>query len=214
MARIHHRRKTYTNPSPRRSCGKGQIICGEPQSMLPSRAKICCPGSVSRFTEVFCRRQQGELTMRIRIAAAVILALLLSSIPVFATNQCFTAFSGSVTFVFQKPVTNTTYAVKGRVFGALSSCFGLSAWPVVGSSFKSGGNVVVAFRSFTVDAPTCGATDWITNLSGSPLSGPADLHNDRTNFSNSTTLTQVSCSDVISNSRKPPAGRDVFGNGR
>ena len=151
--------------------------------------------------------------MRVRITAAVIVTLLLNCGQMFATNQCFTAFGGSVSFVFQKPVTNTTYAVKGRTFGALASCFGLSAWPIVGSSYKSGSNVVVAFRAMTVDAPNCGAVDWITNLSGSPLSGPADLHNDRTNFSNSTTLTQVSCTDVMSKDRKPPAGRDALGNG-
>jgi hypothetical protein len=151
--------------------------------------------------------------MRIKRSIAVILgALLLAPGMVLAAPQCFQPFSG-VYIRFEQPVTDSTVARNGRVFGALSSCAGLSSWPVVGNSYHSKvDGVVVAFRAFTVDANNCGAVDWIGTLSGKPLSGPFQLFNERTNFGNSGTWTAVACPKPPRNGAKPPAGVDALGN--
>jgi hypothetical protein len=151
------------------------------------------------------------MSMKQAIAVLVGVALLAPGLAM-AAPQCFSPFSG-VYVRFEEPVTDATVARNGRVFGALSSCAGLSSWPVVGNSYHSKTDgLVVAFRAFTVDANNCGAVDWIGTLKGKPLSGPFQLFNQRTNFGNSGTWTQVACPAPPENGGKPPAGVDPLGN--
>jgi hypothetical protein len=129
-----------------------------------------------------------------------------------AKPQCFSPFSG-VYIRFEQPVTDSTVARNGRVFGSLASCAGLASWPVVGNSYRSKTDgLVVAFRAFTVDANSCGAVDYVGTLKGKPLSGPFQLFNQRTNFGNSGTWTQVTCPTPPEEGSKPPAGVDALGN--
>jgi hypothetical protein len=147
-----------------------------------------------------------------RSIAVLVGVLLVAPSVVLAAPQCFQPFSG-VYIRFEKPVTDSSVARNGRVFGALSSCAGLSSWPVVGNSYHSKTDgLVVAFRAFTVDANNCGAVDWIGTLSGQPLSGPFQLFNQRTNFGNSGTWTQVTCPTPPRHGAKLPAGVDALGN--
>ena len=89
--------------------------------------------------------------MRIKQSLAVIVGVaLLAPGMAVAAPQCFQVFSG-VYLRFEQPVTDSTVARNGRVWGALSSCAGLSSWPVVGNSYHSKTDgLVVAFRAFTV----------------------------------------------------------------
>jgi hypothetical protein len=151
--------------------------------------------------------------MRIKRSIVVLLgAVLLAPGMALAAPQCFQLFSG-VYLRFEEPVSDSTVARNGRVFGALSSCAGLSSWPVVGNSYHSKTDgLVVGFRAFTVDANNCGATDWIGTMSGKPLSGPFQLFNQRTNFGNSGTWTQITCPIPPKERKVPPAGVDALGN--
>jgi hypothetical protein len=58
--------------------------------------------------------------------------------------------------------------------------------------------------------------DYIVPLSGKPLSGTAQLHNDRTNFGNTTTMTLAPCASplpaVVGPGGSSDAGADVQGN--
>jgi hypothetical protein len=145
------------------------------------------------------------------IAVLVSVALLAPSLAL-AAPQCFQPFSG-VYVRFEQPVTTTTTAQHGRVWGALSGCAGLSSWPVVGSSHRSKTDgLVIAFRAFTVDANNCGAVDYIGTLKGKPLSGPFQLFNQRTNFGTSGTWTQVTCPAPPEMREQPPVGVDAQGN--
>jgi hypothetical protein len=147
-----------------------------------------------------------------RSIAAFMGALLLAPSMAVAAPQCFQPFSG-VYIRFEQPVTTTTTAQHGRVWGALSGCAGLVSWPIVGSSHHSKTDgLVVAFRAFTVDANNCGATDWIGTMSGKPLSGPFQLFNQRTNFGSTGTWTQVTCPAPPEERAVPPAGVDALGN--
>jgi hypothetical protein len=129
-----------------------------------------------------------------------------------AGPQCFQLFSG-VYVRFEQPVTTTTVARNGRTWGALSSCDGLSSWPVVGNSYHSKKDgIVVAFRAFTVDANTCGAVDFIGTMSGKVLSGPFELYNQRTNSGGSGTWTEIKCPTPPGNDAKPITGVDPLGN--
>jgi hypothetical protein len=152
------------------------------------------------------------------IAVAVVSAMLFAvsgsqlAAPPPPAAQCFQPFSG-VYIMFNKPVTSTSTAQNGRIFGALSGCAGLVSWPVVGSSHVSKTDgLVLALRSFNVDASTCGGVDWIGTLKGSPLSGPFQLWNQRTNFGNTGTWTQVACPAPPEMTATPPAGTDPLGN--
>jgi len=49
-------------------------------------------------------------------------------------------------------------------------------------------------------------------LSGKPLSGPFQLWNQRTNFGNSGTWTQITCPTPPEEKVTPPAGIDALGN--
>jgi hypothetical protein len=126
-------------------------------------------------------------------------------------------FGGDVTVEVNTTVT-AAGAITGRIFGSgLTSCAGLTAWPIFGSSFKNvTGATEFAFRAMTVDSATCGAVDYIVPLSGKPLSGTAQLHNDRTNFGNTTTMTLAPCASplpaVVGPGGGSDAGADVQGN--
>jgi hypothetical protein len=151
--------------------------------------------------------------MRIMRSIAVLVGVALFAPGLaLAAPQCFSPFSG-VYVRFEQPVTDSTVARNGRIWGSLSSCAGLSSWPVVGNSYHSKTDgLVLAFRAFTVDANTCGATDWIGTLKGKPLSGPFQLFNQRTNFGNSGTWTEITCPTPPQDGAKSPAGVDVLGN--
>lgn len=151
--------------------------------------------------------------MRIKQSIAVIVgAVLLAPGFALAAPQCFQLFTG-VYLRFEEPVTSSLVARNGRVFGALSSCDGLSSWPVVGNSYRSKKDgLVVGFRAFTVDATNCGAVDWIGTMKGTPLSGPFQLFNQRSNFGNTGTWTQITCPTPPEQGAKPPTGVDPLGN--
>ncbi len=147
-----------------------------------------------------------------RSIAVLVGAMLLTPGMALAAPQCFQLFTG-VYLRFEQPVTDSTVARNGRVWGALSSCDGLSSWPVVGNSYHSKKDgIVVGFRAFTVDASSCGATDWIGTMSGSPLSGPFELYNQRTNFGNTGTWSEIKCPSPPETPTKLPAGVDPLGN--
>jgi hypothetical protein len=146
-----------------------------------------------------------------RLIAVFLSALVLSPSLALAAPQCFQPFTG-VYIRFEQPVTSTEAALTGRVWGALSSCDGLVSWPVVGSShFSKTDGLTIAFRAFTVDATVCGAVDYIGTLSGTPLTGPFQLFNQRTNFGNTGTWTEVACPKPPAKGAAP-AGVDVQGN--
>src|SRR3981081_720215 len=147
-----------------------------------------------------------------RSIAIILGAMLLAPGMALAAPQCFQVFSG-VYLRFEQPVTSSTVARNGRMWGALSSCAGLSSWPVVGNSYRSKTDgLVVAVRGVSVDSNSCGAPDWIGTMSGKPLSGPFQLWNQRTNFGNSGTWTQINCPSPPEERAAPPAGVDAQGN--
>jgi hypothetical protein len=49
-------------------------------------------------------------------------------------------------------------------------------------------------------------------MSGKPLSGPFELFNQRTNFGNTGTWTEIKCPTPPEKGVKPPAGVDPLGN--
>jgi len=149
------------------------------------------------------------------LAAACIGGLGVNPRPAVAGPQCFSTFGGTVTVLFNSKVTSTK-PLSGRIFGALASCAGLDAWPVLGSAVRNAAKtqVTLAFRAMTVDNAICGAADFIAALSLPTLSGPLQLHNDRSGFSNTDTLTLVPCptSPPPAASVRPATGVDVLGN--
>jgi hypothetical protein len=157
--------------------------------------------------------------MKSKSTAAIALAAFLLIVPWPASaksKQCFAVFGGATTIEVNSPVTNSA-ALTGRIFGGLTSCAGLSAWPIVGSAFKSqSGAIEFAFRVMTVDDSGCGAVDWIVPLSGGPLSGTAQFRNDHNDSTGSTTMTQVACPNPLPSTREfdasPMTGPDPEGN--
>lgn len=124
--------------------------------------------------------------------------LLIAAAPIAdAAEVCFTAFGGSVHYQF-KTSTNRLKAVgtkpiAGRVFGALAACAGLTQWPITGTAISRSSQIILGFRAMTVDAAACGAVDLIVDLDPATLSGPLQLHNDRNNGSNTSTLVPAAC---------------------
>ena len=153
------------------------------------------------------------MNVRVWIAVVVMATMALGPGQAWAAPQCFEMFSG-VYVMFNRPVTNTgTAALNGRIWGALAACDGLSSWPVVGSSHTSKTDgLVVAFRAFNVDATGCGAVDVIGTMKGTPLSGPFQLWNQRTNFGNTGTWTQIACPVPPEGLALPSVGNDSLGN--
>jgi hypothetical protein len=134
-------------------------------------------------------------------------------------STCFSAFGGSVHYNFAPPLasftTPGTYSTPGVVFGSLSPCAGLSKWPIVGTVTVTATSVVLGFRTFTVDAASCGAVDNIVSLTPKLLSGTLQLHNDRNNFSNTSAFVNGPCVAPPPESRfLPPAHatKDPAGN--
>jgi len=135
-----------------------------------------------------------------------------------AAEVCFTTFGGA-THVQLKGTANRLKAagaknVSGRIFGStLAPCAGLNQWPVVGTAVTAGNQVILAFRAMTVDAAACGAVDEIVTLDATTLSGPLQLHNDRNDFSNTTTMVSAPCSNPLTEGEPTSlAGEDSNGN--
>lgn len=136
-------------------------------------------------------------------------------------EKCFTAFGGTVHYQFATIATTLkatgTRTFGGRTFGDLASCAGLNQWPVTATVTKvpESTQIILAFRAMTVDAGSCGAVDYIVNLNSTNLSGPLELHNDRTNFSNTSTLVPAACIKPLSTAAPAalgPADEDSQGN--
>ena len=129
-----------------------------------------------------------------------VIAAVLAGTTTASAQTCFTAFGGTIHYQFASSVAAFKAIgirnVAGVTFGALSPCAGLTHWPLVGTEVSDKEKIVLGFRAMTVDAPGCGAVDLIVSLSPRTLSGQLQLHNDRNNFSNTTTLTQAPCVPV------------------
>ena len=135
-------------------------------------------------------------TRKLLLASAAASPIFLGAIPASA-QACFTAFGGSTHFQFSLSAAALKAPgirnVSGVVFGALAPCAGQTHWPVVGTVVANNRVVVLGYRAMTVDAAGCGAVDEIAVLNPNNLTGPLQLHNDRTNFSNTNTLTPAPC---------------------
>jgi hypothetical protein len=146
---------------------------------------------------------------------AVILCLAVS--PRAWAEKCFTSFSGTVHIQLETTTAalqaQGTQSFGGRIFGSLSPCAGLNQWPVIATKVTKGTQVILAFRAMTVDAASCGAVDEIAKLASGTLSGPLQLHNDRNNFSNTSTLVPAACTNpAAAAALAAPAGKDKQGN--
>jgi hypothetical protein len=135
---------------------------------------------------------------KVRSAAFAAAALLLVSMQnPSRADVCFTAFRGSVHYQFAGTTSAFraigTRNVAGVSFGAEARCAGLTHWPLVGTEVANGRSIVLGFREMQVDVTHCGAVDYIVALNPISLRGPLQLHNDRNNFSNSTTLVPAAC---------------------
>ena len=132
-----------------------------------------------------------------------------------SARQCFSLFGGADTVEINTSVTDSG-PLNGREFGTDETDCGLAAFPIIGSAFKSSnGNIIFAFRSMTANDSNCGAVDFVVPLSGKPLSGTAQLRNDHNDFTNSTTMTQITCPKKLPGaepSEAPSNGRDNQGN--
>lgn len=150
-----------------------------------------------------------------RSSSIVVSVALLALPPAASADTCFTVF-GSTHVQFKETITAAGYhSLTGVIFGGLAPCAGLTHWPVVGAAYTESGSIVVAYRAMTVDASGCGAVDNIANLNPTTLSGPLQLHNDRNNFSNTSTLTKSACAAPPPSGGTPPAhgaGKDSSGN--
>jgi hypothetical protein len=113
-------------------------------------------------------------------------------------NFCLSAFDGTVRYQFTiefEEHNATEIVLKGRTFGALASCAGLSEWPLIGTLLPLGKtSSTLGWRAFTVDADNCGAVDFIVAFDNNTGTGSLQLHNDRNNFGNTSTVTEVACS--------------------
>jgi hypothetical protein len=142
-------------------------------------------------------RHIGRCCLTVLILGAL---LALSSPTAQGQEICLSAFGGRSFYVFN--LSNLTEVgrilspISGRISGdGLAACAGLSEWPIVGSAVLSiGGNeATLAFRAFTVDALSCGATDNIAVIDLATGTGPLQLNNVRSHFGNSTTMTVIPC---------------------
>jgi hypothetical protein len=155
------------------------------------------------------------------VAAGTALLLLAAELPASA-ETCFTAFNGGNHFQFSQSraafTTPGQRVVNGVVFGsALFACAGLKRWPLIGAVQVDHAGSVLAFRAFEVDAKSCGAVDFIVDLNSTTLSGPLQLHNDRNNFSSTSTLVEAACitppaAAEAEGAPEAAPGRDAVGN--
>jgi hypothetical protein len=156
---------------------------------------------------------------RVLLAGIAVFPILAGATPALA-QACFTAFGGSIHYQFTlTPAQLKAPGIRstpGVVFGALAACAGQTHWPLVGTAVANNRVVVLGFRAMTVDAAGCGAVDEIAALNPTTLSGPFQLHNDRNNFSNTSTLTPAPCVAVplLAAQAAPPATgqKDPAGN--
>jgi hypothetical protein len=155
---------------------------------------------------------------RVLLAGIAVFPILAGATPALA-QACFTAFGGSIQYQFTVTPTLKAPGIRstpGVVFGALAACAGQTHWPLVGTAVANNRVVVLGFRAMTVDAAGCGAVDEIAALNPTTLSGPFQLHNDRNNFSNTSTLTPAPCVAVplLAAQAAPPATgqKDPAGN--
>ena len=150
-----------------------------------------------------------------------IIAATFAGVTTASAQTCFTAFGGTIHYQFALSVAAFKAPgirnVAGVTFGALSHCAGQTHWPLVGTEVSDREKIVLGFRAMTVDAPGCGAVDYIVSLSPGTLNGPLQLHNDRNNFSNTSTLTPAPCVPVplLAARAAPVTGgqKDQAGNG-
>jgi len=134
-----------------------------------------------------------------------------------AAEVCFTTFGGGTHVQFKTTATRLKAAgekaLVGRIFGGLAPCAGLNQWPLTGVAIASGNQIILGFRASTVDAAGCGAVDYIVNLDATSLSGPLQLHNDRNNGSNTSTLNPAACANPFGEGEPSSlAGEDPNGN--
>ncbi len=216
--RIAAAREKLRPPSRPFLCGRSSVSNGN--GLLGNFQPICgCDWQLERNIDREIKSNEIGVakvkTNRFLAILGVFLTILIGQGSASA-KQCFSLFSGEVTLEVNSSVTSSG-ALSGRVFGGgLSSCGGLSAWPIVGSAFKNNsGGITLAVRSMTVDAAGCGAVDYLVPLAGKPLSGPAQFHNDRNNVSSTTTMTQVACPKPLPGAQPGAAsmtGPDAQGN--
>ena len=149
-------------------------------------------------------------------AAVVIAAVSVLGASPASADVCFTGFSGTVHYQFAGTLagfkTLGQRAAPGVIFGSLSSCAGLTHWPLVGAESVKSTSIVLGFRAMTVDASGCGAVDYIVSLDPVKLTGTMQLHNDRNNFSNSTALQPATCATVPALALSAPGVSDAAGN--
>jgi hypothetical protein len=153
------------------------------------------------------------------VAASAALLGAAAAIPASA-ETCFTAFSGTNHFQFSQSraafTTPGQRVVNGVEFGsALFPCAGLKRWPLIGAVQVDHSGAALTFRSMTVDANTCGAVDFIIDLNPTTLTGPLQLHNDRNNFSSTSTLVEAACvtpPPAEAEASEAAPGQDVAGN--
>jgi len=114
-------------------------------------------------------------------------------------EMCFTGFDGTIHYQFsikERDLANKeTKPFQGRVFGALVPCAGLKQWPLIATKITDNDQIILAFRAMTADAASCGSIDYIVQLDESSLSGLLQLHNDRNEFSNTSTFVPAACAD-------------------
>jgi hypothetical protein len=167
-------------------------------------------------------QNRGDYTMmfsqKLMLTGVIVAAL--TGATTASAQTCFTAFGGSVHYQFAPSVAAFKATgirnVAGVTFGSLAPCAGLTHWPLIGTEVSDKEKIVLGFRAMTVDAPGCGAVDLIVSLNQRTLSGQMQLHNDRNNFSNTTTLTHAPCVPVpsLAASAAPVTGgqKDEAGN--
>src|SRR5215471_13364918 len=137
--------------------------------------------------------------------AAITSFALIATTSAASADTCFTLFGGATNLQFKGAIRNLGYhPLVGVTFNGLSPCAGLSHWAVSGAAYSEAGSIVLGYRVESADAANCGAVDFTATLDPATLSGPFQLHNDRTNFSNSGTLTKAGCVAV------PPADGPVY----
>ena len=177
--------------------------------IVPEKRMRASPGhSDPRMRE----SAKEDFTMRIRQSIAVLVGAALLAPMALAAPQCFSPFSG-VYVRFEQPVTDSRTARNGRVWGALSSCDGLVVLAcgrqlVPQQGRRPGSRVPRVY---------CRRQQlWRGGLDRHAERQTAfrsvRAFNQRTNFGNSGTWTEITCPTPPEHAVKPPAGVDPLGN--
>ena len=149
------------------------------------------------------------------VIAAITSFALITSTCAASADTCFTLAGGGTNLQFKGSLRKLGYhALTGVTFNGLAACAGLTHWAVTGAAYTESGSIVLGYRVGSADSASCGAPDFTAVLDPATLSGPYQIHNDRTNFSGSGTLTKASCVSVppAGDRVTAPMGRDPFGN--